>query len=90
MNKVGRHGRLRFGHEGDENQNVCVLCENAPVKVSAQNIMPAGHAEALAHAILHGHSILPEAIVRGQQEFEDATTVLPEDQQQAVCRRAPL
>ena len=39
--------------------------------MSAQNIRPAGDAEALAHAILHGHSIIPEAIVRGQQEFED-------------------
>ena len=33
----------------------------------------------LAHAILHGHSIIPEAIVRGQQEFEDVTAVLAED-----------
>ena len=33
----------------------------------------------LAHAILHGHSIIPEAIVRGQQEFEDATAVPAED-----------
>ena len=64
-----------IGHEGSENQNVWVLCENIPVLVSAQNIRPAGDAEALAHAILHGHSIIPEAIVRGQQEFEDATAV---------------
>ena len=68
-----------IGHEGNENQNVWVLCENIPVLVSAQNIRPAGDAEALAHAILHGHSIIPEAIVRGQQEFEDATAVLAED-----------
>ena len=68
-----------IGHEGNENQNVWVLCENIPVLVSAQNIMPAGDAEALAHAILHGHSIIPEAIVRGQQEFEDATAVPPEN-----------
>ena len=54
-------------------------CENIPVLVSAQNIRPVGDAEALAHAILHGHSIIPEAIVRGQQEFEDATAVPPED-----------
>ena len=47
--------------------------------MSAQNIRPAGDAEALAHAILHGHSIMPEAIVRGQQEFEDATAVPAED-----------
>ena len=66
-----------IGHEGSENQNVWVLCENIPV--SAQNIRPAGDAEALAHAILHGHSIIPEAIVRGQQEFEDATAVPAED-----------
>ena len=68
-----------IGHEGNQNQNVWVLCENIPVLVSAQNIRPAGDAEALAHAILHGHSIIPEAIVRGQQESEDATTVRPED-----------
>ena len=68
-----------IGHEGSENQNVWVLCENIPVLVSAQNIRPAGDAEALAHAILHGHSIIPEAIVRGQQEFEDATAVPAED-----------
>ena len=68
-----------IGHEGNENQNVWVLCENIPVLVSAQNIRPAGDAEALAHAILHGHSIIPEAIVRGQQEFGDATAVLAED-----------
>ena len=68
-----------IGHEGIENQNVWVLCENIPVLVSAQNIRPAGDAEALAHAILHGHSIIPEAIVRGQQEFEDATAVPAED-----------
>ena len=66
-------------HEGDENQNVWVLCENILVLVSAQNIRPAGDAEALAHAILHGHSIIPEAIVRGQQDFEDATAVPAED-----------
>ena len=68
-----------IGREGNENQNAWVLCENIPVLVSAQNIRPAGDAEALAHAILHGHSIIPEAIVRGQQEFEDATAVPPED-----------
>ena len=56
-----------------------VLCENIPVLLSAQNIRPAGDAEALARAILHGHSVIPEAIVRGQQEFEDATAVPPED-----------
>ena len=67
-----------IGHEGNENQNVWVLCENIPVLVSAQSIRPAGDAEALAHAILHGHNIIPEAIARGQQEFEDATAV-PED-----------
>ena len=44
-----------IGHEWNENQNVWVLCENIPVLVSAQNIRPAGDAEALAHAILHGH-----------------------------------
>ena len=66
-----------IGHEGNENQNVWVLCENIPVLVSTQNIRPAGDAEALAHAILHGHSIIPEAIVIGQQEFEDATAVPP-------------
>ena len=68
-----------IGHEGNENQNVWVLCENIPVLVSAQNIRPAGDAEALAHANLHGHSIILEAIVRGQQEFEDATAVPAED-----------
>ena len=47
--------------------------------MSAENIRPAGDAEALAYAILHGHSIIPEAIVRGQQEFEDATAVPAED-----------
>ena len=60
-------------HEGNENQDVWVLCENIPVLVSTRD------AEALAHAILHGHSIIPEAIVRGQQEFEDAPAVPPED-----------
>ena len=69
-----------IGHEGNESQNVWVLCENIPVLVSAQNIRPAGDAEALAHAILHGHSIIPEAIVRGQQEFEDATAVPVEEE----------
>ena len=54
------------------------FCVKISVLVSAQNIRPAGDAEALAHAILHGHSIIPEAIVRGQQEFEDATAVPPE------------
>ena len=68
-----------IGHEGNENQNVWALCESIPVLVSAQNMRPAGDAEALAHAILHGHSIIPEAIVRGQQEFEDAAAVPPED-----------
>ena len=29
-----------IGHEGNENQNVWVLCENIPVLVSAQNISP--------------------------------------------------
>ena len=33
-----------IGHEGNENQNVWVLCENIPVLVSAQNIRPAGDA----------------------------------------------
>ena len=61
--------------QGNENQNVWVLCENIPVLVSAQNIRPAGDAEALAH----GHSIIPEAIVRGHQEFKDATAVPPEE-----------
>ena len=68
-----------IGHEGNENQNVWVLCENVPVQVSAQNIRPPADAEALAHAILHGHSILAEGIVRGQQELEDATAVPPKD-----------
>ena len=45
----------------------------------SQHIRPAGDAKALAHAILHGHSFFPEAIVRVQQEFEDATAVPPED-----------
>ena len=69
----------RVPRQGNENQNVWVLCENIPVLVSAQNIRPAGDAEALARAILHGHSIIPEAIVRGQQELEDATAVPAED-----------
>ena len=55
------------------------LCENIPVLVSAQNIRPAGDARALAHANLHGHSIIPEAIVRGQQKLEDATAAPPEE-----------
>ena len=50
-----------IGHEGKKNQNVLVLCENILVLVSAQNIRPAGDAVALAHAILHGHSTIPEA-----------------------------
>ena len=73
-----------IGHEGNENHNVWVLCENIPVLVSAQNIRPAGDAQTLAHAILHGHSIIPDAIVRGQQEFEDATAVPAEDSTAAV------
>ena len=40
------------GHEGNENQNVWILCENVPVQVSAQNIRPAGDAEALTRASL--------------------------------------
>ena len=68
-----------IGHEGNENQNVWVLCENIPVLVSTKNIRPAGNAEPLSHSILHGHSIIPEAIVRCQQEFEDATAVPAED-----------
>ena len=47
-----------IGHEGNENHNVWFLCENIPVLVSAQNIRAAGGVEALAHAILHGHSII--------------------------------
>ena len=57
--------------------------------MSAQNIRPAGDAEALAHAILHGHSIIPEAIVRGQQEFEDATAVPAEDSTAPVAHVGP-
>ena len=72
-------GKTTWSHEGNENQNVWVLCEDIPVLVSAQNIKPAGESEAPAHAILHGHSNIPEAIVRGQQEFEDATAVPAED-----------
>ena len=54
------------------------FCVKKLVLVSAQNTRPSGDPEALARAILRGHSILLEAIVRGQQGFEDATTVLPE------------
>ena len=74
-----------IGHEGTENQNVWVLCENIPVLVSAQNIKRAGDAEALAHAILHGHGIILGALVRGQQQFEDATAV--PSGQCCTCRR---
>ena len=68
-----------IGHEGNEEQNVWVLRENIPVLVSAQNIRPAGDAEALAHAILEEHSIIPEAVVRGQQQFADATPLPPKN-----------
>ena len=47
--------------------------------LSAQNIRPAGDAESLPHIILYRYSIIPHAIVRGQQEFEDATAAPPED-----------
>ena len=83
-----------IGHEGNENQNAWVLCEIVPVLVIAQNVVPAGDGEALAHAVLHVHSILPEAIVRGQQEFEDATAVPCEDSaapvESSMSTRAPV
>ena len=86
-NQVRLHGHLHpvsFAMTEMKTKNVWVLCENIPVLVSAQNISPAGDADALAHAILHRHGIIPETIVRGQQEFEDATAVPPEDSTEPV------
>ena len=79
-----------IGHEGNENQNVWVLCENIPVLVSAQNIRPAGDAEALAHAILHGHSIFPRLLsevsksLKTRQLYLHKTVLHPKE---AVCRQ---
>ena len=58
---------------------VCFRGDNQPGKttwspasrvIGHEGNKKAGDAEALAHAILHGHSIIPEAIVRGQQELK--------------------
>ena len=68
-----------IGHEGQHGENIWVLCENVPVLVSAQNVRPAHDAEAIAHAILNGHSVIPESIVNGQQGYEDARGVPQED-----------
>ena len=66
-----------IGHEGSEQQDVWVLCEGIPVLVSSQNMRPATDAEALAHAVLHGEPVVPEAVVRGAQSFEDARDAPP-------------
>ena len=68
---------IRF--EGNQNENVWVLCQNVPVLVSAQNLRPAQDAEALAHAVLQGEAILPESLIQGQQQFEDLRDVPGED-----------
>ena len=66
-----------IGHEGSEQQDVWVLCGGIPVLVSSQNMRPATDAEALAHAVLHGEPVVPEAVVRGAQSFEDARDAPP-------------
>ena len=68
-----------IGFEGNQNENVWVLCQNVPVLVSAQNLRPAQDAEALAHAVLQGEAILPESLVQGPQQFEDLRDVPGED-----------
>ena len=60
-----------IGREGSEGQDVWLLCENVPVLVSAQNLRPATDAEALAHQVLNEEPVIPDAIARGNQEFED-------------------
>ena len=59
---------IGFEFEGNQYENVWVLCQNAPVLVSAQNLRPAQDAEALAHTVLQGEAILPESLVQGQQQ----------------------
>ncbi|CAE7419680.1 ESAG8, partial [Symbiodinium pilosum] len=56
---------------GSEGQDVWLLCENVPVLVSAQNLRPATDAEALAHQVLNDEPVIPDAIARGNPEFED-------------------
>ena len=48
-----------------------LLCANVPVLVSAQNLRPATDAEALARQVLNEEPVIPDAIARGNQEFED-------------------
>ena len=67
-----------LGREGSEGQDVWLLCENVPVLVSAQNLRPATDAEALAHQVLNDEPIIPDAIARGNQEFEDHRGAQPE------------
>ena len=62
--------------EGTEKQDVWVLCEGIPVLVSSQNMRPATDAEALAHSLLNGEPVVPDAVVRGAQSFEDARDAL--------------
>ena len=69
-----------IGHEGSEKQDVWVLCEGIPVLVSSQNMRPATDAEALAHAVLHGEPVVPDAVVRGAQSFEDARDAPPAEE----------
>ena len=68
-----------IGHEGSEKQDVWVLCEGIPLLVSSQNMRPATDAEALAHAVLHDEPVVPDAVVRGAQSFEDARDAPPAD-----------
>ena len=67
-----------IGREGSEGQDVWLLCENVPVLVSAQNLRPATDAEALAHQVLNEEPVIPDAIARGNQEFEDHRGAQPE------------
>ena len=48
------------------------------VLVSAQNLRPATDAEALAHQVLNEEPVIPDAIARGNQEFEDHRGILAE------------
>ena len=60
-----------IGREGSEGQDVWLLCENVPALVSAQNLRPATHTEALAHQVVNDEPVIPDAVARGNQEFED-------------------
>ena len=73
-----------IGFEGNQNENVWVLCQNVPVLVSAQNLRPAQDAEALGHAVLQGEAILPESLSKDSSNSRTCV-ICPERTSQRMC-----